>query len=261
MAAYNANRHLGINLIGQAKSMEKLSSGVKINSGADDAAGLAVSEQMRTQIGGLQTASQNGQLGITLLQVADGALSEVHSILQRMRDLALQSLNDTYTSDDRSKMNDEFKELEAEIKYIMKNTEYNSMDIFDETFTFQVGANGGQTIEADLSDMDYDSLSTGSLNIRTTVNATAALTGLDNAIDLISEYRATIGAVESRLEHRVKNVDNTAENLQEAESLIRDTDMALEMVQYTKFSILAQASQSMLSQSNQNSNNVLLLLL
>ncbi len=427
--AMNANRNLGINNNAQQSSMEKLSSGMRINRAGDDAAGLAISEKMRTQINGLAQASRNAQDGISLIQTAEGALGESQEMLQRCRELAIQALNDTYTDSDREKLDLEVQELLSEIDGIAEKTEFNGLNLLggaepdtdsmktaaaslsaalaeallandaettpnleidktstdgldvtllqaavddyisgassvdyssvksiedivyayitdenstvdDEAFTatggvggdvagaysgstisdtadrvdvsktdvdalvanalsaatialennldttltlastefstsvsaftsassgsqvydFHVGANENQKISVTIDCMDAAALGVDAINILDKENASAALAAIDNAIEMISAQRATLGAVQNRLEHTVKNVDNTAENLQAAESQIRDTDMASEMVTLTKYNILAQASQSMLAQANQSPQQVLQLL-
>ncbi len=262
LSAMNAHRNLGINQVSQSSSMEKLSSGLRINRAGDDAAGLAISEKMRNQIRGLEQASRNAQDGISLIQTAEGALGETHSMLQRMRELSIQAQNDTYTADDRDKMDLEFQQLIKEIDGIADKTQFNDKDLLkaDTSFTFHVGANAGQTISVDIDAMGAAALDIDAEGVGSSASAATALTAIDKAIELVSEQRATLGSVQNRLEHTIKNVDNTAENLQSAESNIRDTDMAAEMMKFTKYNIMSQAAQSMLAQSNQQPQQVLHLL-
>ena len=368
MQAANANRMLGITVSSQSKSTEKLSSGYKINRAADDAAGLAISEKMRSQIRGLDKASSNAQDGISVVQTAEGALNEVHSMLQRMNELATQAANDTNTSQDRSQIQLEVNQLTAEIDRVSSTTQFNTMNLLDGSFknrNLQVGSLSGQRIEISIGAMDAISIgvSEGIGKLKTkgaqTANTAAAgktltyfdaasytkkdgktaslgagwyvasehkdfldnpvdKTGADktplaavtvdvskfvdgntnavatntvtfdkdgfatsighglkvdsfadagnamkhiqNAIDKVSTQRATLGAVQNRLEHTIANLDNVSENTQSAESRIRDTDMAKEMVSWSKNNILQQAGQSMLAQANQSNQGVLSLL-
>ncbi len=338
LSAMNANRNLGINQSAQSSSMEKLSSGLRINRAGDDAAGLAISEKMRNQIAGLEQASRNAQDGISLIQTAEGALGETHEMLQRMRELSIQSLNDTYTVEDREKIDLEIQQLLEEIDGIAEKTEFNDQsllsgmsldeiqamitagpktdtgvaigttslqaalttisndtsgkydgmstweaindattnwtaisaeitalansgyDVYSKTFEFHVGVNENQKISVDIMAMSTDSLGLTGIDSLSKEAASASLEAIDAAIETVSTQRALLGAVQNRLEHTIKNVDNTAENLQSAESNIRDTDMASEMMEYTKYNILSQASQSMLAQANQTPQQVLQLL-
>ncbi len=273
MAAANTNRQLGINSKGLAKSTEKLSSGYRINRAGDDAAGLSISEKMRGQIRGLNQASRNAQDGISLIQTAEGALNETHSILQRMRELAVQAASDTNVSKDRTAIKEELKELSAEITRIAEQTEFNTKKILTGSFSadakainFQVGANSGQNIKLTIGNMRASKLGGGSgvkaseLKVSTYATATATITTINKALEAVSKERSKLGAIQNRLEHTIDNADNTAENLQAAESRVRDVDMAKEMVQYSKNNILQQASQSMLAQANQSTQSVLSLL-
>ena len=360
LTAMNSNRQLGVITSGQAKSSEKLSSGYKINRAADDAAGLKISEKMRSQIRGLNRASTNAQDGVSLLQTAEGALNEVHSILQRMNELAVQGANDTNQSIDRDAINQELKALTDEIDRVSQTTQFNKQGLLDGTFTgkqLQVGANQGQTITLNIAAMNATAIgikpvsvakmsgyvttnevvrdtskktasgtirqSIGALaacnaqvgklysakaptvayfmrgdgvavktsasvrqyvcraamcaaqifvvnskaatkvsspNVRDLQQATGTLTMIQNAINNVSSQRSALGALQNRLEHTIANLDNVAENTQAAESRIRDTDMASEMVEYSKNQILAQAGQSMLAQANQSNQGVLSLL-
>ena len=268
LTAANPNRQLGITTNGLQKSTEKLSSGYKINRAADDAAGLSISEKMRNQIRGLNKASDNAQDGISLVQTAEGALNEVHSMLQRMSELAVQSANGTNATTDREALNDEVIQLKTEIQRVASTTQFNKMGILDGTFSsnanksLQVGANANQTITIAISALKSvvaSSLSVA-LKIGTATNAQSAITTVQNSIEKLSKLRSKLGAVQNRLEHTVANLDNISENTQSAESRIRDTDMAEEMVQYSKNNILQQAGQSMLAQANQANQGVLSLL-
>ena len=268
LTAANTNRQLGITTNGLQKSTEKLSSGYKINRAADDAAGLSISEKMRNQIRGLNKASDNAQDGISLVQTAEGALNEVHSMLQRMSELAVQSANGTNATTDREALNDEVIQLKTEIQRVASTTQFNKMGILDGTFSsnanksLQVGANANQTITIAISALKSvvaSSLSVA-LKIGTATNAQSAITTVQNSIEKLSKLRSKLGAVQNRLEHTVANLDNISENTQSAESRIRDTDMAEEMVQYSKNNILQQAGQSMLAQANQANQGVLSLL-
>lgn len=276
MMAMNTHRQLGIANNAGAKSMEKLSSGFRINRAGDDAAGLAISEKMRGQIRGLNMASKNAQDGISLIQTAEGALVETHSMLQRIRELAVQAANDTNFTSDRTKIEEEIKQLTQEITDITTKTEFNKKTLLSGAFSgtkifLQVGANSGQSIQFEIGNMNAEALKissdgTGSGSIFDGLNAmsgsgiSALITTVDNALETVSEQRAKLGAVQNRLEHTIKNVDNAAENLQAAESRIRDVDMAKEMMEQTRQNILQQASTAMLAQSFQNPQTVLQLL-
>lgn len=265
LSAANTNRQLGITTNGLQKSTEKLSSGYKINRAADDAAGLSISEKMRNQIRGLNKASDNAQDGISLVQTAEGALNEVHSMLQRMSELAVQASNDTNQTVDRTALQSEVAQLQTEITRVANTTQFNKQNILNGDFTkknIQVGANSGELIDIDITDVKKtvsDALAVG-----TKVDSfTAAQTAIDNiqkSITALSTQRSTLGAIQNRLEHTTANLDNISENTQAAESRIRDTDMAEEMVTYSKNNILQQAGQSMLAQANQANQGVLSLL-
>lgn len=315
LQALNANRMLGSVTSKQSDSVKKLSSGYRINSAADDAAGLSISEKMRYQIRGLEKASNNAQDGISLIQVAEGALNEVHSILHRMNELATQAANDTNTSVDRADIKKEIDQLGKEIDHIAGTTQFNTMNLLDGSFknkSLQVGALSGQGIEVDIKAMDthglglalvfdnpgrldtileskpsikyiemiderdtayptwmsYD-VATGKKNlynpeqclfVDSYENAGRTMKLVQNAVELISEMRSSLGAVQNRLEHTVANLDNISENTVAADSRIRDVDMAQEMVAYSTNNILAQAGQSILAQANQNPQGVLSLL-
>lgn len=262
----NTYRQLGNANNAQASSMEKLSSGLRINKAGDDAAGLAISEKMRGQIRGLDMAAKNSQDGISLIQTAEGALNETHSILQRMRELAVQGANDTNVTDDRTALQDEMNQLSSEIDRIAKTTQFNTQTLLSATggfkATLQIGANKDQVIQIQISNMNTASLSLGaaSINVKSHASAGTAITALDNAIKLVSKQRSKLGAFQNRLDHTINNLSTSSENLTAAESRIRDVDMAKEMMQQTKASILSQASQAMLAQANQMPQGVLQLL-
>ena len=263
MQAANANRMLGITTNAQSKSTEKLSSGYKINRAADDAAGLAISEKMRSQIRGLDRASTNAQDGISVVQTAEGALNEVHSMLQRMNELATQAANDTNTSKDRSQIQLEIDQLTSEINRVRSTTQFNTMNLLSGSFKnkkLQVGSLSGQSIELNISNMSANKLGVSGLKVSSFGKAGNAMSRIQKAIDKVSTQRAKLGAVQNRLEHTIANLDNVSENTQAAESRIRDTDMAKEMVTYSKNNILMQAGQSMLAQANQSNQGVLSLL-
>lgn len=262
LSAANTNRQLGITTNGLQKSTEKLSSGYKINRAADDAAGLSISEKMRNQIRGLNKASDNAQDGISLVQTAEGALNEVHSMLQRMSELAVQAANDTNQTVDKNALEAEVTQLQTEIKRVGSTTQFNKMNILDGTFTaknLQVGANANQTISVSISALSGVTSEALATHVSGTA-AQSAITSIQSSITKLSTLRSKLGAIQNRLEHTVANLDNISENTQSAESRIRDTDMAEEMVQYSKNNILQQAGQSMLAQANQANQGVLSLL-
>ncbi len=263
LTAMNANRNLSGVQNAQAKSTEKLSSGYRINRAGDDAAGLTISEKMRSQIRGLNKASTNAQDGISLVQVAEGALNETHSILQRMNELATQAANDTNTSTDRQAIQMEINQLTSEIDRIRSTTQFNTMNLLDGSFTgknLQVGSLSGQSISISITNMNASTLGVSGLKVSTFSSAGAAMASIQAAINKVSTMRSTLGALQNRLEHTINNLDTTSENTQSAESRIRDVDMATEMVEYSKNNILAQAGQSMLAQANQSTQGVLSLL-
>ncbi|WP_408955668.1 flagellin [Natroniella sp. ANB-PHB2] len=263
ISAMNALRNLNTTTQNQESSMEKLSSGYRINRAADDAAGLAISEKMRGQISGLDQASRNAQDGISLIQTAEGALDETSNILRRMRDLAVQSANDTNTTDDRAKLQQEVDALAEEVGRIASDTEFNTMTLLSGGFEnkeFHIGANEDQNITLSIGDMSAGTLGVSGLSISSQGDADSAIDTLDSAIDDVSEERADLGAVQNRLEHTINNLETTRENLQASESRIRDTDMAAEMADMTKSQILSQAGTAMLAQANQQSQGVLQLL-
>ncbi|SER99876.1 flagellin [Salisediminibacterium halotolerans] len=323
--AMNTHRQLEMNNNAQQESMEKLSSGMQINRAGDDAAGLNISEKMRAQINGLDQASNNAQDSISLVQTAEGALDETHDILQRMRELSVQSANDTNVDEgDREAIQAEVDQLAEEITRISENTEFNTQNLLDDSFegTFHIGANEGQNIELSIGDMGAEALGVGTayeatseteieidgdtatfveagdemdgteaatsgyytdtddadtlvlaseqldegdtgtagIDVSGQGEANDAIETINDAITSVSEQRSDLGSVQNRLEHTISNLDNASENLSAAESRIRDTDMAAEMMEQTRANILGQASQSMLAQANQQPQNVLQLL-
>ena len=282
LTAMNANRMLGITTGSQAKSSEKLSSGYRINRAADDAAGLSISEKMRKQIKGLDRASTNAQDGISAVQTAEGALSEVHSMLQRMNELAVQSANGTNSISDREAIQAEITALESEIDRVATSTKFNELYLLNGDggpnvtgakgdvlkFSIHVGADSyaSNKLEIGISAMSAASIGvnglkvSGSTLVAGQTAATNALKTIASAISAVSQQRSALGAIQNRLEHTIANLDNVVENTTAAESRIRDTDMASEMVEFSKNNILAQAGQSMLAQANQSTQGVLSLL-
>ena len=273
ITAMNSNRMLGVTTSAQAKNTEKLSSGYKVNRAADDAAGLTISEKMRSQIRGLTQASTNAQDGISCVQTAEGALGEVEDMLQRMNELAVKSANGTNTTEDRTAIQKEVEKLQTEISRVAQSTEFNTLKLLNGSFdgstpaktkTLQVGAQNSseQTIDIKIKAMNATSIGVGksALNVGTQSKAKEAIDLIKSAIASVSSQRSDLGAVQNRLEHTIKNLDNIVENTTAAESQIRDTDMASAMVEYTKNNILAQAGQSMLAQANQSTQGVLSLL-
>jgi len=267
ITAMNSNRQLGITTGVQAKSSEKLSSGYKINRAADDAAGLAISEKMRRQVRGLTQASANAQDGISMVQTAEGALNEVHDMLQRMSELATKAANGTLTSADRGYIQQEVKALQSEIDRTANDTKFNELELLktdNKEYKLQVGADKDQTISVKLNKMTASGLGVGTSQVKVggsqTTDAQNSIAAIKSGISKLSSMRADLGAVQNRLEHTIKNLDNVTENTQAAESAIRDTDMAKEMVKYSNNNILAQAGQSMLAQANQSNQGVLSLL-
>ena len=279
MTAANSNRQLGVTTSAQAKSTEKLSSGYKINRAADDAAGLTISEKMRSQVRGLTQASANAQDGISCVQTAEGALNEVHSMLQRMNELAIKGANGTNTTADMEAIRMEMSALVTEIDRVKSTTSFNTQNLLDGSFssgkqkTLQVGAASGQEIQIVISDLSSTKIlgSTAVNSMKSAATATSKggatqskmksyISAITKAIASISKQRSALGAVQNRLEHTIANLDNVVENTTAAESRIRDTDMASEMVNFSKNNILAQAGQSMLAQANQSNQGVLSLL-
>lgn len=267
MSSLNTNRQLGITNKALSKSTEKLSSGYRVNRAADDAAGLSISEKMRSQIRGLNQASDNAQNGQSLIQTAEGAMGEIHSVLQRMRELVVQASNDTNVSADRASIKLEVEALTKEIDRIASQTEFNTMKLLTGSFdgNLQVGANKKQFITLKIDGMSTKTLRVDSLSAKikgkfTSETISPLISTVSAAITKVSEARAKLGAVQNRLDHTIDNADNMAENLQSAESLIRDVNMADEMVTYSAKSIIQQAGQSMLAQANQATQGVLSLL-
>lgn len=288
IAALNTHRQLSGNQNATANSLEKLSSGLRINKAGDDAAGLAISEKMRGQIRGLEMASKNAQDGISLVQTAEGALNETHSILQRVRELTVQAGNTgTQDSDDLQAIQDEIDSLVEEIggtsgsKGIADRTEFNGKALLDGSFaaagsgslTFQIGANSNQQLSINIEDMGADALGSSgikmdAIDVTSFAGTSGAASGgfddqlqaIDEAIGQVSSQRSSLGAVQNRLDHTINNLGASAENLTAAESRIRDVDMAKEMMEFTKNNILTQAAQSMLAQANQQPQGVLQLL-
>ena len=274
VAAMNTYSRLTAANTAKSNSLAKLSSGLRINKAGDDAAGLAISEKMKSQIGGLTQAKRNAQDGISLVQTAEGALNESHSILERMRDLAVQGGNGTLTADDKGAINKELKALHQELSRIATTTQFNTQNLFaaskaaaggakPATFTFQIGANSGQVLTVTIGQMDGSNLlgtTADKFEIGAAITAGAMINSIDDAIKKVSAQRATLGAVQNRLEHTINNLTATTENLSDANSRIRDVDMAEEMMTFTKSNILSQAATSMLAQANAMPNSVLNLL-
>lgn len=267
IAAINSYRNLSTNQNALSKNLEKLSSGYKINRAGDDAAGLAISETMRSQINGLNQAVNNANDAIGLIQTAEGAMTETHSMLQRMKTLTTQAANSTYTDTARNNIRDEITALKDEITRIANTTEFNGKKPLapakaGDTLTFFIGASAvtDNAMKVTQTIMTADSLGLKELKVDTTTNAFKAMASVDAAIEKVSAYRATLGAAQNRLEHTVNNLKVTSENITSAESRIRDTDMADEITAYTKNNILLQAAQSMLSQSNAMPQGVLSML-
>lgn len=290
VAALNTYSRLSAANASKSDSLAKLSSGKRINKAGDDAAGLAISEKMKAQIGGLKQAKRNAQDGISLIQTAEGALSETHSILSRMNDLAVQASNDTLTDEDRSKITKEISKLQKNIDDIAKNTEFNTKQLLigdvddagkskDLVLTFQVGASESQTDTVTLKKMDSTALGVNKsseaipeggaggpkaavpgIDLSSAANAQKAITTIKDAINTVSDQRAELGATQNGLNHTINNLGTTTENLSEANSRIEDVDMAEEMMNFTKSNILSQAATSMLAQANAMPNSVLSLL-
>lgn len=290
LTAMNSNRMLGITSSTQAKSTEKLSSGYKINRAADDAAGLSISEKMRRQIRGLTQAVANAQDGISAVQTAEGALGEVHDMLQRMNELAIKAGNETLQSVDRKYIQQELDQLKSEIDRVQTTTTFNEQKLLNGEFSdgkaLQVGAevDSNNRIKVTISSMDWNHIANsgsnaiagggaigkgdGTLQVwksgedasKVTENITKTVSSIKSALQCVSEQRSRLGATQNRLEHTVNNLNNVVENTTSAESAIRDTDMATEMVKYSNNQILAQAGQAMLAQANQANQGVLSLL-
>ena len=271
LTAMNSNRMLGITTNTQAKQTERLASGYRINRAADDAAGLSVSEKMRRQIRGLDQASTNAQDGVSLVQSAEGALNEVHDMLQRMNELTVKAANGTYTTAQKQYIADEVNQLVSEIDRIATTTKFNDQSVLNgsgtapKSFSFQVGNESGETMSVEISKMTATEIDTNltsqAWNAATAYSDVASfITVVSNALEKVASQRSALGAVQNRLEHTINNLDNIVENTTAAESRIRDTDMAKSMVTYSNNQILAQAGQAMLAQANQTNQGVLSLL-
>jgi len=263
VGALNASRNLSVNNTNMSKTMEKLSSGYRINRAADDAAGLAISEKMIYQINGLNQAQRNAQDGISLLQTAEGDLTEVHSMLQRMNTLANQAANGTYQDTDRANLQAEVNQLVSEINRITGNSNFNGVKLLDGTqtnVTFQIGVTSGEQLKVTLSSMKASALNISGLSISSATAAAQALSTIKTAIEKVSTTRANLGAYQNRLEHTINSLGVTAENLSAANSRIKDADMATEMTAFTKNQILVQAGTAMLAQANSAPQAVLKLL-
>ncbi|GIN56167.1 flagellin [Lederbergia ruris] len=262
--ALNAYRNLSQTMASTSKSLEKLSSGLRINRAADDAAGLAISEKMRSQIRGLGMAERNALDAVSLIQTAEGALNETHSILQRMRELSVQAANGTLDDSDREAVQLEIDQLINEVDRIAEKTEFNGMKLLDGNnangFDFQIGPNDGDELTVKIGAMDTSKLGISTVKVSTSADAQNAIKALDTAIGTVSTQRAELGAYQNRLEHTVTNLQTANENLTAAESRIRDLDMALEMTNFTRNNILNQAGQAMLAQANQLPQGILQLL-
>lgn len=263
VSALNAYRNLYDTDMRLNKSLERLSSGLRVNRAADDAAGLAISEKMRGQISGLNQAVRNAQDGISLIQTAEGALIETSAILVRMRTLAVQCATDTYLDADRALAQLEIAELIDEIDRIASDTEFNKMALLDGTFTtklFHIGANATQNISVSIDNMDATNLGVNAVNIDSQTGADSAITIIDGAIEDVAGERATLGAIQNRLEHTVRNLSVASENLSASESRIRDADIALETIDFTRNQIMLQAGTAMLAHANIRPQAVLTLL-
>ncbi len=279
MSAMYANRQLGVSNLSLSKDMEKLSSGEKINRAGDDASGLAVSEKMRSQIRGLNQASTNAQNGISFIQVTEGYLQETTDIMQRIRELAVQSSNGIYSDEDRMQIQVEVSQLVAEVDRIASQAQFNGMNMLTGRFAratgenavtasmwFHIGANMDQRMQVFIGTMTASALGVrelGSENVMSLESpelANRAIGTIDEALKKINKQRADLGGYQNRMEYAVKGLDVSAENLQAAESRIRDTDMAKQMVDFTKNQVLLQAGTAMLAQANSQSQTVLSLL-
>ena len=262
IAAMNTHRSLTHNALMLSKSMEKLSSGLRINRASDDAAGLSISETLRAQVKGLGQAEKNSQDGISLINTAEGGLNEIHAILQRMRELAVQASNGTLTTSDRSAINAEVQSLMSEVDNISSYTTFNTLTILQaaNTFTFQVGADKGQNLMVTTTGVTTGALTLTGMQVSTQQGATLAIASLDAAITAVSTVRSRLGAASNRLEHTINNINVGRENLASAESRIRDVDMAFEMTKLTRNQIMLQSATAMLAQANAQPNSVLSLL-
>ena len=267
ISALNAHRVLTANDSMLNKSLEKLSSGLRINNAADDAAGLAISQKMLGQVRGLDQAQRNAQDGISMLQTAEGGLTETQNILQRMRELAVQGANDTLTTADRQNIADELNQLSSEIDRIANNTDFNTLKLLNGSLatsglTFQVGANAGQTVAVTLTTATATALTVGAsqISVDTAANASTTISNIDGALSQVSKSRSSLGAYINRLQHTITNLGVQSESINSAKSRIMDLDMAREVVNMSKAQILSQSANAMLSQANQSSQGVLSLL-
>ena len=265
LTAMNSNRMLGITTSAQAKQTEKLSSGYRINRAADDAAGLSVSEKMRRQIRGLDQASTNAQDAVSLVQTAEGALNEVTDMLQRMNELTVKAANGTYTSTQKGYISDEINQLVSEIDRVADTTKFNDQKVLETTatYSFQIGNEADEVMSVAISDMHASKIGVASKDWKQNGAYDDIKTFIDDvksALESVASQRSALGAVQNRLEHTINNLDNIVENTTAAESRVRDTDMATEMVSYSNSQILAQAGQAMLAQANQANQGVLSLL-
>ncbi|WP_223065953.1 flagellin [Paenibacillus caui] len=263
VGALNAGRNLNFNNTNMSKTMEKLSSGYRINRAADDAAGLAISEKMIYQINGLNQAQRNAQDGISMIQTAEGDLTEVHAMLQRMNTLANQAANGTYDTTDRVSLQAEVNELRAEINRITGNSNFNGVNLLDgssASATFQIGVSNGETLTANFTDNRTTALGVDAIDISSQTGAQDALAAIESAINTVSTNRAALGAYQNRLEHTINSLGVTSENLSAANSRIKDADMATEMTAFTKNQILVQSGTAMLAQANSAPQAVLKLL-
>ena len=263
MQAQNTNRMLGQNVKAVSKATEKLSSGYQVNRAADDAAGLSISEKMRNQIRGINQAVKNSEDGVSLIQTAEGNMNEIHSILQRMGELATKAANDVNATEDRTAIKDELAQLKEEIDSISSKAAFNGTKLLTGSFRgkqLQVGAVGGENMQIDISSMAASTLGISDISVSAHSDAADAMSLITSAIKAVSAARSKLGAKQNRLEYTINNLENYSENLTAAESQIRDTDMAKEMTNYTKNNILQQAAQSMLAQANQSTQGVLSLL-
>ncbi len=265
--AQNTHRQLAMTNLHLQRTMEKLSSGLRINRAADDAAGLAVSEEMRTQIRGMKVASRNALDGVSLVQVADGALAGVGDMLQRIRELAVQAANGTFSDQQRANLDAEAQQVLSELARVAIDTEFNGIKLFSgsvataaSAITLHVGAQAGQVIAFTIATMTASGLGMSNIAVSTAASATAALASIDAAIRTVNSQRASMGAIQNRLEQTISRLNLTAENLQAAESRIRDADMAAQMIEFTKHQILQQSGIAMLAQANQTPQSVLQLL-
>jgi flagellin len=263
VAAMNAYRNLSSTQNAMSTSLERLSSGLRINRAADDAAGLVISQGLRAHVSGLKVATRNAQDGISVVQTAEGALSEVHAMLNRMRDLAVQSINGSNDSAARTAANNEITQLKAEITRVAGNTKFGTLSLlaggdFESGVAFQIGANAGDTISVTISAIASSVNTTG--DVTTASNASSYIASVDEAIANVSTIRGKLGALQNRFESTINNIQVATENLAASEGRIRDTDMALEMVSFTRHQILTQAGTAMLGQANSVPQNVLGLL-